>query len=189
MTPPRPTLHTTSAADTAARDALTVLIDRVVQDPRDGQNLLRVEPALNRTPSARICLARADGVPVAGVATWLDPAGTHGWLGSLAVHRDWRGHGLASRLVRFAMEDREACDGQALPLLATVRIWPNGEVNSPSFHALAAAGFEAGAVLRVRVADFGPRGAHLDETVEADGCIRVLLVVRIIVPAAYAEVR
>jgi hypothetical protein len=38
------------------------------------------------------------------------------------------------------------------------------------------------------VAGFGPRGWHLHVTEEADGWIRQLLVARVVVPAAYAEV-
>ncbi len=183
----RLTFDIAPAADPAFHAPLTHLVDGAVADPEAGRNLFRVDPDLGARPGARIVLVRVGGEPIGGVATWIDPEGTHAWLGSLVVRRDWRGLGLATRLVRIAVEDREACDGQALPILATVRITPEGRLNRASFRALAAAGFTAGATLRVPVAGFGPRGAHLAASAEPDGCIRQLVALRVVVPAAFAE--
>jgi hypothetical protein len=65
--------------------AASGLLDQIVLEPVAGQNLLRADPTLASTPSARLTLARFNDDVAGCVVSWIDPAGTHGWLGSLAV--------------------------------------------------------------------------------------------------------
>ena len=159
--------------------AATDFVDTVVAEPVAGQNLLRVDQNLALNSSARLTLAYVDRELAGCVATFLDHGSSHGWLVSLAVAPAFRGRGIAGRLVRSALEDRRDVDGGDAPLLAAVRILPDGQLNWASYAALRRSGFVATRFLRPRITSFGDRGAHLYAMAEADDTVRQLLTVHV----------
>jgi len=181
MHPPTETLALTAgpASDTELFDQLRRLIDETINHHEDSGTLLGVDPALPADPTARIVTARIDGALAGVVATRRAPDGSQGDVGSLAVARRFRGRGLATRLLRVAVEDRDANDGQRLPLFATIRVFPDGRLNLGSWRAFRTLGFQATARLRVDVAGLGARGWNLWPSAEPDGSIRQLLAARL----------
>jgi N-acetylglutamate synthase-like GNAT family acetyltransferase len=180
-----PQIASLSFTSTALREGslefvlVTRFIDTVVDEPVAGQNLLRFDPRLTQNPSARLTVLVVDHDIAGCVATWLDGEGIHGWLGSLAVGPTYRGRGLATRLINNAVHDRRDVDRRVVPLFATVRVLPNGQLNWGSYAALRKAGFIAAEFLRPKVKSFGQRGNHLWATAEMDGTVRQVLAVRI----------
>jgi len=175
-----PILETRSAQDGAAFSGLCTVIDRTLATSPDDLALVKLpDPSLPDNPTARITLAWLDGRPVGGIATWLVPGRTHGWVGSLCCDPAVRGRGLATALVEHAVLDRDAADAATNLLLATIRVLPSGELNLGSCRAFRASGFVAGARIRPRIEDFGQRARHWWPSANDDGTIDQLLVARL----------
>jgi GNAT superfamily N-acetyltransferase len=156
------------------------LIDNIVAHPVDGQNLLRLNrPQLLADPTARITVAWV-GNHVAGcIVTIVDGRGPSASVNSLAVDPEFRGLGLAKLLVRTATDDRLRIDGYGYALFADVRVLPGGFPNMGSYRALVKNGFVATCIKRIAFADLGWRGSHLATSLEADGTIRAVVLVKI----------